>query len=106
MFRVTGPVTRSTSACRGLATKWMPKRSRSKTGLAVAAISSSQPLQLPASTCRTWSERPKRPRIRAARASADWAGEGPGPFSSPRNAALPVTGSTSKDARRVSCSRV
>ena len=106
MFRVTGPVTSSRSACRGLATKWMPKRSRSKTGLAVAAISSSQPLQLPASTWRTWSERPKRPRIRAASAWADSASVGPGRLSSPRKVARPEAGSTSNEARRVSCSRV
>lgn len=58
MFLVTGPVTSSMSAWRGEATKWMPKRSMSCTGLLSAMISISQPLHEPASTWRMASERP------------------------------------------------
>ena len=64
MLRVTGPVTSSMSAWRGEATKWMPKRSRSYTGLLRPWISTSQPLQEPASTCRMWSERPSTDLMR------------------------------------------
>jgi hypothetical protein len=62
MLRVTGPVTRSRSAWRGEATKWMPKRSLSYTGLMSPVISISQPLQEPASTSRIASARPNRRR--------------------------------------------
>src|SRR5690242_1337079 len=66
MLRVTGPVTRSRSACRGEATKCTPKRSLSYTGLVSPTISSSQPLQEPASTSRIASARPNRRRARAS----------------------------------------
>src|SRR5687768_4313276 len=66
MLRVTGPVTSSRSAWRGEATKWMPKRSLSYTGPVRPEISSSQPLQEPASTSRIASARPSRRRVRAS----------------------------------------
>ena len=69
MFRVTGPVTRSMSACRGEATKWMPKRSLSYTGPVSPLISISHPLHEPASTSRMASA---RPNSRRARASTSW----------------------------------
>src|SRR5215471_20838868 len=69
MLRVTGPVTRRRSAWRGEATKCTPKRSLSYTGLVSPVISSSQPLQDPASTSRIASARPKR---RRARSSTSW----------------------------------
>src|SRR5215469_18226453 len=65
----TGPVTRSRSACRGLATKRMPRPSRLYSGLLSACISSSQPLQEPASTARMQSARPRTARMRACSAS-------------------------------------
>jgi hypothetical protein len=58
MFRVTGPVTSATSACRGEATSRAPYRSASYTGLKAAAISISHPLQEPASTHLTCTEPP------------------------------------------------
>src|SRR5512145_117712 len=67
MFRVTGPVTSRRSACRGEATKWMPKRSESYTGLVRPVISTSQPLHEPASTSRIARARPSRRRVCAAR---------------------------------------
>src|SRR5690606_39248885 len=48
----TGPVTSSASACRGEATSRAPYRSPSYTGPNTEAISTSQPLHDPASTCR------------------------------------------------------
>src|SRR6478609_11298810 len=56
MLRVTTPVTSSPSACRGDATSRAPNRSASYTGPNTAEISTSQPLQEPASTCRTCNE--------------------------------------------------
>ena len=47
------------SAWRGEATNWMPKRPMSKTTLPVTLSSASQPLQPPAETWRSLSERPK-----------------------------------------------
>jgi hypothetical protein len=49
MFRVTGPVTRATSACRGEATSRAPYRSASYTGPKALPISISHPLHEPAS---------------------------------------------------------
>src|SRR5215468_5116300 len=69
MLRVTGPVTRRRSAWRGEATKCTPNRSLSYTGLVSPVISSSQPLQEPASTSRIASARPNR---RRARSSTSW----------------------------------
>src|SRR3990167_2615673 len=69
MFRVTGPVTSRQSAWRGEATKCRPNRSRSQCGPVRPAISSSQPLQEPASTCRMWRDRPKRRRMSVRRRS-------------------------------------
>src|SRR5262245_20120048 len=70
MLRVTGPVTRSKSAWRGEATKWIPNRSLSYTGPVSPEISSSQPLQEPASTSRMASARPRSRRVRAASSRA------------------------------------
>src|SRR5712691_1276732 len=106
MLRVTGPVTSRTSACLGLATRWMPKRSRSYRGFVVAAISNSHALQLPASTWRTWSDRPRRPRMRSLRRAADSDRLSPGRTSTFETLLRPVAGSTSKDAVCASCSRV
>src|SRR6266540_1852227 len=66
MFRVTGPVTSSASACRGDATSRAPYRSASYTGPKAAPISISQPLQDPASTCRNCTD----PRSAATGGSA------------------------------------
>src|SRR3989338_8745771 len=60
MCLVTGPVTRSISACRGEATKWMPNRSASYCGLERLTISTSQPLQEPASTSRICKDLPNK----------------------------------------------
>src|SRR5579883_405061 len=70
MFRVTGPVTISTSAWRGEATNLNPKRSMSWKGLLSAWISSSHPLQEPASTARIERLRPTRLRDARSRRSA------------------------------------
>src|SRR5665647_3843296 len=56
MLWVTTPVASSPSAWRGEATKRAPNRSASYTGEKAPVISSSQPLQEPASTCRSCSE--------------------------------------------------
>lgn len=70
MFSVTGPVTTTPSAWRGEATNWIPKRDRSNCTLPAALSSASQPLQPPAETWRSLSERPKRRRIRSSSAAA------------------------------------
>src|SRR5229473_3264368 len=70
MFSVTGPVMSSPSACRGEATNWMPKRAKSKTGVPSTFTSDSQPLQPPALTTRSFSDRPKRRRVRRLRCAA------------------------------------
>ena len=57
-FLEATPVTSSTSAWRGEATKWIPNRSMSYTGLLRAETSTSQPLQEPASTSLIASDRP------------------------------------------------
>ena len=62
MFRVTGPVTSSASACRGEATSRAPYRSASYTGPNAAPISTSHPLHEPASTCRICTEPPSAVR--------------------------------------------
>jgi hypothetical protein len=56
MFRVTGPVTNTASACRGEATSLTPYRYASYTGPNADPISTSHPLQDPASTCRICTE--------------------------------------------------
>jgi len=66
IFSLTGPVTSRASAWRGEATIWMPKRPRSYTVVLSTLISTSQPLQPPALTWRTLSERPKIRRISSA----------------------------------------
>src|SRR5260221_7372814 len=53
------------SACRGDATKLIPNRSMSYTGLLRPTISISQPLHEPASTSRMCSERPRTLLIRS-----------------------------------------
>ncbi len=70
MLRVTGPVTRSPSACRGDATNWIPKRPRSKTTVLRTLTSASHPLHPPALTCRSFNE---RPRMRCRSAARRWA---------------------------------
>src|SRR5712671_4129996 len=72
MLRVTGPVTRSRSAWRGEATKWMPNRSLSYTGPVSPLISISQPLQEPASTSRMARARPKSRRDSASTSRTRW----------------------------------
>src|SRR5450631_292119 len=56
MLRVTTPVAMTPSAWRGEATTRAPNRSASYTEEKAPPISSSQPLQEPASTCRSCSE--------------------------------------------------
>src|SRR5882757_1395242 len=56
MLWVTTPVTSSASACRGDATSRAPNRSASYTGPNAPEISTSHPLQEPASTWRICSE--------------------------------------------------
>src|SRR5579885_1739826 len=90
MFQVTGPVTSSTSAWRGEATNFRPKRSTSYTGLLSAWISSSQPLHEPASTSRIDRLRPRRRRAarstaRASSAAAASSGDGAVSVSGARN---------------------
>lgn len=53
LFRVTGPVTSATSACRGDATSRAPYRSASRTRLKGVAISISQRVSGPRITQRT-----------------------------------------------------
>ena len=65
MFAVIGPLRIRPSACRGEATMSMPYLEVSKLTLAVALISSSQPLQPPAETERSLSDRPNSFRIAA-----------------------------------------
>src|SRR5665647_933497 len=56
MLWVTTPVASNASSWRVEATNRAPKRSASYTGEKALVISSSQPLQEPQSTCRSWSE--------------------------------------------------
>jgi len=69
MFSVTGPVTTRPSAWRGEATNWTPKRERSNWMLPAALSSASQPLQPPAETWRSLSDRPKSRCILASSAA-------------------------------------
>src|SRR5450631_122634 len=74
MLRVTTPVAMIPSACRGEATTLAPNRSASYTEEKAPPISSSQPLQEPASTCRSCRE-PVTPVVGATVASGgSWAG--------------------------------
>src|SRR5262245_44260281 len=86
ILRVTTPVTNSASACRGEATSRAPNRSASYTGPNAPEISTSQPLQEPASTCRICSE-PRTP------AGGFITGSGAGPARSttrPTRKTLPI----------------
>src|SRR5574337_981519 len=62
MFAVTGPVISRPSAWRGDATYWIPNRPRSNTTVPSTLTSASQPLQPPALTTRSLSERPNNRR--------------------------------------------